>query len=152
VDWQSKKVQENSVSALHAALMETFGGGDAEASAAAVAEHGALVPPEERVRVIWTVLVKSMNTVGKNQLQIQQMILRSIKANKVRPLVLGLWSPCSGFPRVLCAHLHIRFDKAAPTCNGHLHRGAAPDIRVGAWTAVYSDKRLSPAAGKGHSD
>lgn len=85
VEWQAKKIQADSVTELHSALYEVFGGNEGlEAAQAVVAEGGKAVPPEERVRVMWTAMIKSMNTIGKNQLQIQQMILRSLKMYKAR--------------------------------------------------------------------
>ena len=37
---------------------------------------------EEIIKVIWTSMVGSINTVGKNQMQMLQMIVKLIKQNK----------------------------------------------------------------------
>ena len=48
-----------------------------------VKEHSSKVDPEDLIRVIWKVMIKAVNMVGKNQMQLLQMIVRSLKSNKL---------------------------------------------------------------------
>jgi hypothetical protein len=83
VEWQSKKLRDNSVVVLKANLQHLFTeDAGPEAYAECVKEYADSVPAEEIIKVIWTSMVASVNTVGKNQMQLLQMILKSIKQNK----------------------------------------------------------------------
>lgn len=48
-----------------------------------VKEHSSKVEPEDTIRVIWKVTIRAVNMVGKNQMQLLQMIVRSLKSNKL---------------------------------------------------------------------
>ena len=83
VEWQTRKLRENNVVQLQERLQHLFAEeAGVEAYRECVAEYSATVPGENVVRVIWTSLVGSINQVGKNQMQLLQMILKAIKQNK----------------------------------------------------------------------
>lgn len=83
VEWQSKKLRENNVSVLKATLEQLFVQDEGtDAYLECVKEYSATVPGEELIKVIWTCMVGSVNTVGKNQMQLLQMIVKTIKQNK----------------------------------------------------------------------
>lgn len=83
VEWQTRKLRENNVVQLQERLQHLFAEeAGVEAYRECVAEYAATVPGENVVRVIWTSLVGSINQVGKNQMQLLQMILKAIKQNK----------------------------------------------------------------------
>eukprot|EP01025_Chloroclados_australasicus_P008738 TRINITY_DN13199_c0_g2_i2.p1 TRINITY_DN13199_c0_g2~~TRINITY_DN13199_c0_g2_i2.p1 ORF type:complete len:506 (-),score=54.46 TRINITY_DN13199_c0_g2_i2:193-1710(-) len=83
VEWQSKRAQQQSVDTLRAMLGQLFAEeAGVDAYMECVAEHSEKCPPEEIVRVLWAVMVNSLNMVGKNQMQLLQMIVRSLKNNK----------------------------------------------------------------------
>ena len=83
VDWQLKKQRDNNVTELKANLESLFAEDQGtDAYLACVKDYKNRVPEEEIVKVIWTCLVGSVNTVGKNQMQLMQMILKAIKSNK----------------------------------------------------------------------
>jgi hypothetical protein len=83
VEWQSKKIQENSLAQLEGELLQQFEHEDGvDAYMATVKEHSSKVEPEDLIRVIWKVMIRATNMVGKNQMQLLQMIVRSLKANK----------------------------------------------------------------------
>jgi hypothetical protein len=76
-------LQENSIVQLENELMALFHEeAGVEACLECVKELGAQCPPEEVVKVIWSVIIKSINMVGKNQMQLLQMILKVTKNNK----------------------------------------------------------------------
>lgn len=84
MEWQSKRIQENSLAQLEGELLQQFEHDDGvEVYIATVKEHSAHVDPEDTIRVIWKVMIRAVNMVGKNQMQLLQMIVRSLKANKL---------------------------------------------------------------------
>jgi hypothetical protein len=86
VEWQTKKLQENSLSQLEGELLAQFQEEEgAEVYLNTVKEHSSKIEPEDIIRVIWKVMIKSLNMVGKNQMQLLQMIVKSLKTNK--PLI-----------------------------------------------------------------
>ena len=83
VEWQSKKLRENNVTVLKANLEHLFAEDEGtQAYLDCVKEYSESVPPEEVIKVIWTCMVGSVNTVGKNQMQLLQKIVKTIKQNK----------------------------------------------------------------------
>jgi hypothetical protein len=83
VEWQSKKLRENNVVLLKAHLEQLFNeDAGKEAYMESVKEYSESVPGEEIIKVIWTSMVGSINTVGKNQMQMLQMIVKLTKQNK----------------------------------------------------------------------
>lgn len=84
VEWQTKKIQENSLAQLEGELLQQFEHDDGvEVYINTVKEHSQKVEPEDLIRVIWKVMIRATNMVGKNQMQLLQMIVRSLKANKL---------------------------------------------------------------------
>jgi hypothetical protein len=83
VEWQSRKLRENDVAKLQGRLQGLFSqDADSETYQECVSDFSGAVPEEDIVRVIWTSLVGSINQVGKNQMQLMQMIIKAIKQNK----------------------------------------------------------------------
>lgn len=83
VEWQAKKLQENSIVQLEEALLASISEEEGvDAYLETVGEHAGSCPPEEVIKVIWKAIIGSLNMVGKNQLQLMQMILKTVKANK----------------------------------------------------------------------
>ena len=83
MEWQSKKLRDNNVVLLKASLSQLFGEeAGVEAYQECVSEFAGSVPDEEIIKVIWTSMVGSLNTVGKNQMQMLQMIIKQVKLNK----------------------------------------------------------------------
>ena len=82
VDWQTKKVQDNVLVQLHSTLLELFQAEEGvEAYLDAVKAVGDRLPKEEIVRVVWSVMMQTLNLIGKNQVQVLQIIVRQIKAH-----------------------------------------------------------------------
>ena len=83
VEWQSKKLRDNNATLLKAHLSQLFNDdAGTQAYLDCVKEYEESVPPEEAIRVIWASMVGSINTVGKNQMQMLQMIVKMAKQNK----------------------------------------------------------------------
>lgn len=83
VQWQLKNMQEKSLAQLEGELLAQFQDDTGvEAYIETVKQHSGTVAAEDVTRVIWTVLIQSLNMIGKNQMQLLQMILKSMKANK----------------------------------------------------------------------
>lgn len=83
VQWQLKNMQEKSLAQLEGELMAQFQEDTGvEAYIETVKQHSGNVAAEDVTRVIWTVMIQSLNMIGKNQMQLLQMILKSMKANK----------------------------------------------------------------------
>lgn len=87
MDWQNKKVQENCITELRAQLLELFQADDDNddnglaAKLECVKENTDKISGEEVVKVVWAVIVQTQNSVGKNQMQIFQMLVKAIKEN-----------------------------------------------------------------------
>lgn len=76
-------MQEKSLAQLEGELLAQFQDDTGvEAYIETVKQHSGTVAAEDVTRVIWTVLIQSLNMIGKNQMQLLQMILKSMKANK----------------------------------------------------------------------
>lgn len=83
MEWQSRKLRENDVAKLQGRLHGLFAeDAGVDAYRECVNEFTGTVPDEVIVRVVWTSLVGSINQVGKNQMQLLQMIIKAIKQNK----------------------------------------------------------------------
>eukprot|EP00892_Ulva_mutabilis_P007334 jgi/Ulvmu1/4973/UM207_0017.1 len=83
VQWQLKNMQEESLAQLEGELLAQFqDDAGVEAYIDTVKQHSGSIAAEDVTRVIWTVMIQSLNMIGKNQMQLLQMILKSMKTNK----------------------------------------------------------------------